>query len=242
MGWNLSLPNLSSKNNLHNYTTSNARYSPNFFSKRLLFNKFCPTPIIKETLTVTFTMINGESWFLHYCYWVRLRVFVRLVGCYVWSMGWFFFFFFFLKWWWWVFFSICRSSLMMNLDFRRGGSCWNFWGLGMWTFVYSCYLAMGFFIWVGLRWLVCGGGGVCNSGGEAVVGSPQLDLWVVVGFVSFLVWFGFELVAWIIANVICSLWCGGCGSCRLMSFSGHGGGLREKKGEIQRMSNVLNAT
>ena len=61
---------------------------------------------------------------------------------------------------------------------------------GVWVCEHLCILVIWpwvFFIWVGLRWLVCGGGGVCNSGGEAVVGSPQLDLWVVVGFVSFLV-------------------------------------------------------
>ena len=230
MGWNLSLPNLSSKNNLHNYITSNARYSPNFFLKGYYSTNFAQNPSSKRLsqshspwsmVNLGFSTIVIELGFGYLLGWL-VAMFDHWVG----------FFFFFLKWWWWVFFSICRSSLMMNLDFRRGGSCWNFWGLGMWTFVYSCYLAMGFLFWVGLRWLVCGGGGVCNSGGEAVVGSPQLDLWVVVGFVSFLVWFGFELVAWIIANVICSLWCGGCGSCRLMSFSGHGGGLREKKGEI----------
>ena len=152
MGWNLSLPNLSSKNNLHNYITSNARYSPNFFSKRLLFNKFCPTPIIKETLTVTFTMINGESWFLHYCYWVRLRVFVRLVGCYVWSLGWFFFFFFFWNGgggfsflfvghrWWWIW--ILEEVGLVEIS-------------GVWVCEHLCILVI--WPWVFLFGWVCGG-------------------------------------------------------------------------------------
>lgn len=37
------------------------------------------------------------------------------------------------------------------------------------NFAYSFCLTVGFFIWVGLRWLVCGGSRVCNDSGEVVV-------------------------------------------------------------------------
>ena len=64
---NLSLPNSSFKNSLTYKIVSNACYAPNFFSKKLLFRKFCLTLILFHCIRLPdSSQMPFVAWFIKY--------------------------------------------------------------------------------------------------------------------------------------------------------------------------------